>query len=231
MTLLLTEIHPGTAPFVVFAADRRISSTSGAQVASEPKIFKLPSQRAGIGYYGLAEMPAGTGRQPMAKWVQDFLQSHSGSMDLQQLAKALCEALNAVVPQSWQQTEISGFHLAGFAADGEPEFWFVRNVDDDRHTLLGSYQMREDFRTRRSTLPPDGIAFYRNGDIRAHVAAWEHMDTALGPLVSSPGFAAIGTHDDYVMWVRFKLETIARFYEAFSLTSIIGLPVDAFYID
>lgn len=232
MTLLVTEIHGHDQPeaVIIFAADRRI--TRGAVRDSEQsKVFSIPRLRAGIGYFGLAEVPVGTGSEPMAVWVQQFL-SGSTTTTLADLARDLAGALNNVVPAGWRQSIVSGFHLCGFAAPTRPEFWYVRNCDDSvAQRPTGSYAAREDFQSRDAVrLAPRQGMVYRNGDIRPHVLVWEKIDDAFGALLSAPDFGVPKTPDEYVRWVEFKMKVIANFYESFCQVSIIGGPIDAFWI-
>ncbi len=233
MTLLTTEIHNPNDPnnaLVVFAADRRISREYTYDDSRE-KIFRVPGLNAGIGYFGLSEIPEGTARKPMAEWLKGFLADNSTCKNLEQFAATLKSSLNSAVPAQWQRSVISGFHIAGFNVHGLPEFWFVRNVDDDRQTILGKYQIREDFQRRDAQkLPQGAFQVYRNGDLRAHVVAWEEIDNSLGRLLNNHDFKQLITSGEYVDWVRFKIEIIAQFYEKFCKHSIIGLPVDAFAI-
>jgi hypothetical protein len=119
--------------------------------------------------------------------------------------------------------------LAGFSPADRPEFWFVRNVDDDGEPTLGRYEPREDFQRRdRSRVSPSAVQIYRNGDIRAHVTAWEKIDEAYGSLLGTPDFMPVATPLDYRNWVLFKMSSIADFYERYCVRSIIGRPIDAF---
>ena len=78
MTLLLTEIHPFNIPidppFIVFAADRRISRGDNYDDTRE-KIFRIPILNAGIGYFGLAEIPKGNVRRPMSEYITEYINS------------------------------------------------------------------------------------------------------------------------------------------------------------
>jgi hypothetical protein len=228
MTLLATEFHPrpdGT--LIVFAADRRITMGNDP-VRDQKKIFPVPIISAGIGFFGLAEVPAQAGNQTMADWLQDFLYTVQPGEALEALANRLVVALNCAVPAEWLN-ERSGFHLAGFGANGQPEFWFVRNVDDDGEPTLNRYEAREEFQRRDApNLSHGGIQIYRNGDIRPHVAAWERLDEAFGALLEQPDFKPITTAAEYLGWVRFKMETISTFYRQYCSVSIIGEPIDAF---
>ena len=229
MTLLTTELHPGNnGGVIVFAADRRITRGTTPS-ADQKKIFRIQGMSVGIGYFGLAEVPTSVGNQPMADWVQDFLYTVQHSETIGAIAGRLAHSLNSAVPLDWKQTERSGFHLAGFSSSGRAEFWFVRNVDDNGNPTLGQYEAREDFQRRDApNLAPGQAQIYRNGDIRAHVAAWERLDEAFGSLLAAPDFRSIQTTGDYLGWVQFKMKTIAAFYERYCTESIIGEPIDAF---
>lgn len=233
MTLLTTEIHNHRDPeraLVVFAADRRISRSDRKHDERE-KILRVAELNAGIGYFGLAEVPQRGSPAPMIEWLRGFLDGVSDCKSLEELAVKLAEALNLAVPASLRREVVSGFHLAGFDSQGQVEFWYVRNVADDRRTILEQFEAREDFQRRDAPRLSTGRAqIYRNGDLRAHVMAWEELDKSLGSLLNFPDFKHWTTPEDYVNWVRFKMELIARFYEQFCTHSIIGRPVDAFAI-
>jgi hypothetical protein len=233
MTLLTTEVFDNLdveKAVVVFAADRRISLSNQAYDTRE-KIFRVPGMPAGIGYFGLAEVPTNTIKRPMSDWLLEFLQTHASMSSLADLANELVVELNAAIPEAWRWKYISGFHLAGFDQIAGVVFWYIRNVEDDRQTLFGEYRAREDFRRRDGPeLKAGAHMIYRNGDIRAHVLAWQEIDTSLGCLLELPEFHSLLTVQDYVSWVRFKMQTIARFYETFCTVSIIGEPIDAFAI-
>jgi len=230
MTLLTTEIVTDPKPVIVFAADRRIS-VGGRRCAERRKILRVPTKRAGIGYFGLAELPLQGRQRHMDVWLSDFLEARAALPSLRDLAVALATELNRVVPAATRNAHMSGFHLAGFDRHGRPEFWFIRNVADDRTTLLGRYSAREDFQRRdRARLQAGAAQIYRNGDIRAHASAWESIDASFGALLGAPGFTPGVGPMAHTRWVQFKLETIAHFYQRFCTTSIIGKPVDAFVI-
>lgn len=231
MTLLTTEIHRLLdRDIVVFAADRRISR--GKTPAGErQKIFHYPQHRLGVGYFGLAEVPGLTSVQPMAEWLQDFFYAVRTGQSITSIADQLTEALNSAVPSECRSAEHSGMHLAGITGDDRAEFWFIRNFDDNGNLFRGPYEAREDFRCRDAlVLPTSATAIYRNGDVRAHVVAWSEIDQSLGHLLGQESFRHLSTTADYVDWVKFKMETIARFYERWSTESIIGLPVDCFAV-
>ncbi len=231
MTLLTTEIHRSAdGDIVVFAADRRISRGQ-LPAGNRQKVFRVPRCRAGVGYFGLAEVGRTGAPQPMAEWLQDLFYEVPADSSTAEVARIVCERLNVVVPQPWRDAEHSGFHVAGVGSDGRAEFWFVRNFNDDGSLMHGPFQRREDFQSRDAPrLPQHAAQIYRNGDIRAHVAAWESIDKSFGALLGQESFRALRNTDDYVDWVKYKMELVAHFYERFATESIIGVPIDAFAI-
>lgn len=231
MTLLTTEIHRSVdGDIVVFAADQRISRGNAA-AASRQKVFRVPRCPVGVGYFGLAEVGPIDAPQPMAEWLQDLFYEVPNNSSTAEVARIVCDRLNVVVPQPWREAEHSGFHIAGVNGHGHAEFWFVRNFNDDGSLMRGPYQRREDFQSRDAPrLPQHAAQIYRNGDIRAHVAAWESIDKSFGALLGQESFRALRTTDDYVEWVKYKMELVASFYERFATESIIGAPIDAFAI-
>jgi hypothetical protein len=171
MTLLITEIHPAGLlqdPVIVFAADRRISSGNRYH-ATRKKLFAVPSQRAGIGFFGLAEFSSRGKTIDISEWLKRFIATNSRDpWTLNDFADELADQLNRLVPVPIRERQISGFHLAGLNKDGMPEFWLIRNIEDDRTTISGTYSAREEFMRRDAVdLPTGGFSTYRNGDIRA----------------------------------------------------------------
>lgn len=244
MTLLLTEIHclDGLShSCIVFAADRRISR-KGKYEGCRKKIFKIPHLQAGIGFFGLAEVPAKSSTLPMSDWLSRFIGRSSNLTSLQTFAEELARSLNSDIPVKWRQSYISGFHLVGYNSSSLPEFWYIRNVKDDRVSISGVFEAREDFLRRDvKTLGYDGqnprsvqtgqVQTYRNGDIRAHVTAWEKVDDGFGVLFGEPEFKNLKTLSDYEQWVKFKMEVIAYFYKKYCRVSLVARPIDTFSIE
>jgi hypothetical protein len=230
MTLLATEIHNHDDPtnaFIVFAADRRITLENGGYGGTRKKVFELPLLTGAVGYFGLAEVVDGQKQKPMQDWLRNFIHRTADSPTLREFAERLASALNAAVPSGWKQTVRSGFHIAGFNAAGEPEFWFVRNIDDNGEPTLREYKAREDFQRRDARrLSPGSVMIYRNGDLRPHEAAWTKLDESLGRLLQVPGFRQVRSPVDYKEWVRFKMEVIAYFYKKYHPHPIIARPID-----
>ena len=165
----------------------------------------------------------------MDEWLTDFLNRSTGLV-LSDTATELEAALNAT--PSLNRRSRSGFQLAGIGADERPEFWYVRNIDDAGEPTLGRWEAREDFQRRDAPRLTNGaIHVYRNGDLTAHEAAWQALDLSLGRLRFVPGFREPTTSRDRMEWTRFKLDTVAAFYERFATpAAIIGRPVDAMAI-
>jgi hypothetical protein len=228
VTLLTTEIHVhGASAHIVFAADRRISR-GGRADGEAVKIFPVPGGNVGVGFFGLAEIN-GAQQRSMSSWLDVLVASVPSGSSPREVAVILLEGLRSTVPYDDAIKEPSGFHVSGFAEDGHPEFWYVRNVDNNGNPTRNGYDIREDFRGRDAGhLPAEAIQIYRNGDIRAHVAAWSQIDASLGQLLATPSFRQLTSIQDYVTWVRFKMELIARFYKDFSREQIIGGAIDCF---
>ena len=245
MTLLLTEIHcldRLSHSCIVFAADRRISK-NGKYAGTRKKIFDVPYLRAGVGFFGLAEVPSKGGNLPMSDWLLRFIRRKSNLTSLKAFAKVLAKSLNSDIPSNWRKQCISGFHLAGYNSLGLPEFWYVRNVEDDRTTIItGLYEAREDFLRRDAinlgydgqnprSVPTGRVQTYRNGDIRAHVKAWERIDEGFGTLLNEREFKQLKTLSDYKKWVKFKMKVIAYFYKKYCRESIMAKPIDTILIE
>lgn len=167
----------------------------------------------------------------MSDWIRDFFYKLQPSDSLQQIALHLAKQLNCKMPQEWKQNEVSGFHLAGLTQKSRAEVWYIRNIDDQGRPTLGKYEVREEFAARDAlSLQEGSTQIYRNGDIRAHVVAWEIIDKSFGQLLGTPDFRQLQSQDDYVDWVRFKMQLIAGFYERFCTEPIIGGQIDAFVV-
>ena len=246
MSLISNEIHildGFNKTVLVFAADRRITR-DGKYHATLPKLFPIPYLRAGISYFGVAEVSSSKrGRQDMAQWLPDFINQQPGTKDLKTFAGELRNSLNQVVPPHVLAAQPSGFHLCGYNPQGIPEFWFITNVggmDHLNYTGLGSrfLEPSPDFLERDAkTQGWDGVKpgsvrnavqVYRNGDIRAHVSAWRELDNFLREMRKYADFRQLRTVDDFAEAAKFKMEVIAYLYKKFCRKSIIGRPIDAF---
>lgn len=152
MTLLLTEIYWSNdlrQGCIVFAADRRISK-DGRYEDTQEKIFPIPYLKAGVGYFGLAGVPTNRNFLSMRDWLTHFIRKNANLIDLQSFSNVLADSLNSDIPAKCKKKYISGFHIAGYNSSGLPEFWYVHNVQDDRVTITGTYEAREDFLSKHA---------------------------------------------------------------------------------
>ena len=56
------------------------------------------------------------------------------------------------------------------------------------------------------------------------------MDQIFGSQLQLPDFGIGQGPQAHMRWVKFKMDTLVRFYEQFATVSIIGKPVDVFAI-
>ena len=245
MTLITNEIHILSGldrSALVFAADRRLTKLDGSYAATRRKLFKIPYLRAGISYFGLAVVPRGK-QQYMSDWLRVFITHHSGLSSLRDFTFELRDQLHNVIPPDVLGRNPSGFHICGYNSHGLPEFWYLSNIGGMSGFAYTGVQPRygdptEDFLARDAKkLGWDGTNpasvenkawVYRNGDVRAHVAAFELLDKVLIEMLSFPDFKKLQRGDDLASWVRFKLKFVAQFYKEYGKKQIIGTPIDAF---
>lgn len=247
MTLLLTEIYIGTDMLdatIIFSADRRISRDKKFD-AVRKKIFRIPYLKAGIGYFGLAEVGRRPNATPMSDWLTAFIDNNHDSRSLSEFSNRLKNELDTDVPKTLKMAGPSGFHIAGFNQDGLPEFWFVRNIKNmDQHRYIGfldHYFVTEDFLRRDAgrDIGYDGVSLkipepkmkgYRNGDIRGHVIAWKEFNNVLVRFLGLPDFRSVRTIPEYEEFTKFKMELIAEVYNKYCKVSLIGKPIDVFSV-
>jgi hypothetical protein len=244
MTLITNEIHMLDGfnnTVMVFAADRRMTKLNGTFDSVRPKLFRIPYLKGGVSYFGLAEFLQRGRNFRLWEWLPAFITRNNTLTNLRDFAFTLREELNSVVPPSALSKNPSGFHIAGYNADGFPEFWYLTNIGSmnqfkykDLQSCYG--EPSSDFLNRDAIkLGWDGkdpgsvankVMIYRNGDFRAHVAAWEKLDGMLSELMAFPDFRKLSKPKDFEAWVRFKMEVIAHFYKKFANLAVIGTPID-----
>lgn len=246
MTLLTNEIHVAGSlqqSTIIFAADRRITLL-GKFHSLGKKIFRIPYLSAGVGYFGLAEVFPKGKRQSMSSWLPQFIALNSGITSLGDFADALRFELDKVVPDPIKVSNPSGFHISGFNKTHMPEFWFVRNIlNMNAHTYINfqnHYFISEDFLRRDArkfgyngnspNITQPFLWIYRNGDIRAHVVAWEKLDRIMSDFLALPDFKKLKSISDYEEFVKFKMTLIASVYKKYAKASTIGTPIDVFSI-
>ena len=240
MTLLYTEItpeFPRRGRCVFFAADRRITPSGREKPRYYKKLIDIPYLNSALGFFGLAEFKRRQTVYRMADHLRDFVRRQHTANSLPQLAARLADSLKSFIPSTLQRSERSGIHLAGIPFGALPEFWFVRNIDDEGNPTLGQYEAREDFLSRDArtqgfnghdpaTLPCQDAQLYRNGDILSHVVAWKALDDTLGRLLGVPQFRRIQTVEEYAKWIRFKMEVLTLFHKRFETPLLVGGPID-----
>lgn len=246
MTLLTNEIHVQKDPrnsTIIFAADRRISIGNKFH-SNRKKIFEIQYLNAGIGYFGLAEVHHRNKAMSMSEWLPQFITNNNSIKSLEVFSSALQAELNSIVPKNIKTSNPSGFHIAGFNKSKLPEFWFVRNIKSmdgfSYKDLMDHYEITEDFLSRDAIKNSFGIhslktfqpyiQTYRNGDIRAHVVAWERLDSIIGDFLTLPDFRKLNTLTEYEEFIKFKMILISSIYKKYCNKSIIGTPIDVFSI-
>src|SRR6266849_430237 len=242
MTLISNEIHMLDGfkrTLLIFAADRRLTYPDGSYAGTKQKQFPIPYLNGGVSYFGLAEVYPKGKKQYLSDWLREFVIRHSTMTSLKDFAFQLRDELHTVIPAGILKKNASGFHICGYNSKGLPEFWFLRNIggmDQFRYTnLLQRYmEPTADFLDRDAkSLGWDGRNLtsiinkgyvYRNGDVRAHVIAFERLDEVLSDTLSFPDFKTPTKPEDLV---RFKFEFVAYLYKKFARRQIIGRPIDA----
>lgn len=247
MGLVCTEIHikdklPDNR--IVFFADRRIS-VGGRYNNTRCKIFQIPYLNAGIGYFGIAGIKQKDKTKYLDDWVRLFINRNSKLKNIEEFAHELASQLEKWIPESEMYKQVSGIHIAGFNSDKLPEFWFIRNFKEmegqEYKDFQTNYIVGEQFLLHYG--PKDfafdikckcfwkkGILTLRNGDFRAHIIAWEKLDSILEQLLSFKDFRKPVTDEDYEDVVKFKMNIICNLYKKFCTNSIIGTPIDIFTI-
>lgn len=248
MTLITNEIHlinGLSKSLLVFAADRRISNpATGKYVATRKKLFSIPYLEAGISYFGVAEVFPPGKSQSLSDWLPTFISKQADAPDIQTFAHRLKDALHMIIPPVYLQSMPSGFHMLGYNKQGLPDFWFLSNIGHMDQFEYKDLQARyldpsPDFLGRDAGLHfdwdginPDsaknGICYYRNGDIRSHVVAWEKLDDILKGILSFKDFKSPNTIKGYEEYVRTKFEILAYIYKKFAKRQIIARPIDVF---
>lgn len=207
MSLITNEIHildGFRRTILVCAADRRISKGSDLSFDScRRKLFSIPHLNAYISYFGLAQVFPHGRSQYLSDWLPAFILKNVAVKNLHDFCFRLRQELNKVVPAHILRANASGFHVCGYNSDGFPEFWYLSNIggmDQFRYTNLQTRYAdpTPDFLERDARkLGWDGknpgsvrnvTWIYRNGDIRAHVAAWEKLDQMFVELLGFQDF-------------------------------------------
>ncbi len=250
MTLILNEIHllDGLKKtMIIAAADRRISKPDGSYDSTQRKLFKIPYLDGAISYFGVANVFPKGKMQYLSVWLLNFIKTQAGVPDLQTFASNLRNDLNKVVYAGILQNNPSGFHICGYNDQRLPEFWFLTNIGGMEGYKYINFQQQysvptSDFLGRDAknifrwngnnpSSARNGIQYYRNGDYRAHVVAWELLDMILQNLFTFPDFKRPVTPQEYGDYVKFKFEFIAYLYKKWAKKEIIARPIDVIVLN
>lgn len=244
MTLIVNEIyHDPKDPSrsrIFAAADRRISKL-GSPAGEKRKLFLVERLNATISYFGLAQAQAGEYFEDL---IPRFIGAHQ-SASIRQLAVDLRDFMTRNVPRAWLSGNASGFHVCGFTPDGVPQMWYISNIggmDGFAHVgLTEEYAYAAEQLALPHHLGPlydsvtgtysRGFAYsFQNGDLRSFHDAWPLLDNfaqrmdAVG-LTNTPT-----TPTEHEARLKWKMMTIALFYENVSFQRIIGGDIDTYIL-
>jgi hypothetical protein len=246
MTLILNEIHTRdgfNSTFMVAAADRRLLNMNGSYHATRKKLLPIPYLKGAISYFGLAMIPRGNKSLYISDWLRAFIRNNSNCNDIKSFSTKLRDELSRVVPSSSLRQVPSGFHICGYNKNGIPDFWYFSNIrgmqgyqyadlrteyDAPSSHFLDRDAKKYGWNGSDKSSVSNNVRIYRNGDLRAHVVAWEILDYILENLAKFPDFKKPTTVQRYGEYVKFKFEIIAYFYKNWARKQIIGRPIDVF---
>src|SRR4030095_370447 len=130
MSLVLNEIHgrgDGLAPFIVAAADRRISNPDGTYHSTRRKLFAVPKIAGAVSYFGLAAFSQRGRLVFLSDWLPTFIR-RTPETTPGGFAQALFQELGGLMDSRALASAPSGFHICGFDDCGRPDFWFMSNI-------------------------------------------------------------------------------------------------------
>jgi len=228
--------------FIIAAADRRLLNMDGSYHATRKKLFPIPYLNGAISYFGLAVFSRPN--RPnlyISDWLKDFIRNNAHCNELMSFSTSLRDELSNLVPDSILGKVPSGFHICGYDSNGNPDFWYFSNIGEMREFrysdlrttydvpsshFLGRDAIREGWNGSDKASVSNHARVYRNGDIRAHVIAWEALDGIFAKLDQFPDFKKPTTLQQYGEYVKFKFEIIAYFYKKWANVQIIARPID-----
>lgn len=245
MTLILNEIHLLNGlneTLLIAGADRRISKPDGTYDSTRRKLFPIPYLNGAVSYFGLSMVYPKGQPQYISTWLSGFIRRQSAAHSLRSFAERLGEELNRIVPPAILRDYPSGFHICGYDSRGYPDFWYLSNIRGIRNFqyvdlkpqyappeshFLGRDAAKEfDWDGSDPLSAKNGVQVYRNGDFRAHVAAWKSLDEIFVRLLQFPDFTRPSNPDEYGEYVKFKFEFIAYLYKKWAKKQIIARPID-----
>jgi hypothetical protein len=242
MTILITEIYTPkdlTQATIVFAADSKVTR-NGKHDSQCSKIFRVPYMKAGVGFFGLAEI----NNEQTASYLTNFINNNTSITSLNEWAEALKKDLQRKIGSNDLACNRIGIHLCGFNKDNLPEFWFIRNISGmDGHQYLNplpDIKIDEQFLARDiPTYLEDGSTnmvkepryqVYRNGDTRVDAYA-KALDCVIDGLCRHDDFKKPKGIEDYLEIVKLKIEIMCKIYKKLAKNPLIGTPIGAFAFD
>ncbi|NMB57091.1 hypothetical protein GYA19_04095 [Candidatus Beckwithbacteria bacterium] len=246
MTLIVNEIHILDGfrnTFQLAIADRRITR-NGKFDSNRKKILPIPYLKATVSYFGLASFIKNSKEIYLTDWLLLFIRNNSTINNLKDFSNRLCQLLNKEIDKEILNRNISGFHISGYNNQGFPEFWHFSNINAmvgwNYGNVLPQYnQPTSDFLERDAInlfgwngqncdTNKNAIQFYRNGDIRTHVLAFEEIDKFMLQIFKLSDFNKLNNEEDYANYVKFKFELISLIYTNWAKNKIIGKPIDVY---
>lgn len=250
MTLILNEIYlidGFRKTMIVAAADRRLTrpkaKTRKGKHLTRKKLFEIHHLEGTVSSFGCSVVVNKGQYELLSSWLPNFIKNQYSCPDLGTFAQNLCGTLNQIMPKSELKSTATGFHICGYNNQDIPEFWHFSNCNLGKHFNYVNIKPRfknpsPDFLGRDArSLGWDGknvssitvkniIQTYRNGDFRAHEAAWKKLDEVFNILFQFSDFNKPKTKDEFKKFIRFKLKFIGSIYQNWAKNKIVGAPFD-----
>jgi hypothetical protein len=164
---------------LLFGADRNVTTQMTLKdgtieiivtgQSQRPKVLRWPNHEVIVGYVGQAELAG----RPADEWLyHSFIGKHLQFKDLDELADALTNDLNALYPTFKGEPMV--LHLGGFEVDGgqwKPRVYFIRNTT--ALTANGAYVVGTKFDCSEEISDTKYFHTKPGNQIRAEVA-WPH---------------------------------------------------------
>lgn len=254
MTLISNEIYLLDTlknSFIVSSADRRLTyrtvKNPKEKYVSGKKLFKIDYLNSTVSFWGATQLTNEKNKiELLSDWLPKFITSQHSQKTLLDFANDLRGELNKRMYKPFLKLEPSGFHFSGIRPDGVPEFIHFSNCGLNSATgyyenIISEYREPfQDFLNRdaleygwdginpNSFQPANSIRLYRNGDIKAHAAAWDKLDQVFHIVFSYPDFKKpyASSDADILKLTRQKLTFISSIYNSWANTKIVGAPWD-----
>lgn len=213
MTLIINEIHIAPTKdksYIVACADRRITWKSKGKkekYTTNKKLFEISYLNACLSYWGNITIKSDLGHyETLSSWLPNYIKKNNEIRSLKEFTFKLRDTLNQKMHSDHLREYSSGFHLAGFDSENNPEFFHFSNtnwVPEERKYIDTIFKYKEpvadfsdnDFKDFFSgskidwtELKATGYRSYRNGDFAIHSAAWQKLDKAFDEIFKINNF-------------------------------------------